>query len=280
MTPEEALRSERSIVIFASDLAKLFGVSTRKFQAIQDKMKNGQDISGTYETKVHMKTSYETYDTLDAKNVIGYIEGTDKKEEVIILTAHYDHLGTYRGQVYNGADDNATGVAALLEIAEAFSIAGENGHQPRRSILFLCPDAEEIGANGSRYYLENPVFPLDRTLVDINIDTIGREDAKRPDLKEFVYVYSSKSLKADLDKARHEAENMISKKPRVEILTTPPGSDNYIFERGGIPSIAYTTGHSKDYHQPTDTAKKIDYNNMHRIVQLVFVTVWEIANQE
>lgn len=279
-TPEEALNSPRNIVIFASDLAELFGVSTKKFLSILDEMKSGKNMTGAYKTQVHMKTSYEVYDTMEAKNVIGYIEGTDKKDELIVVTAHYDHLGTYRGEVYNGADDNATGVAALLEIAEAFDLAAQNGQRPRRSILFLSPDAEEIGANGSLFYVENPMVPLSHTLVDVNIDAIGREDAKRSELKEFVYVYCSPNLAADLGQARKDAEEMLSKKPQIEPRKTPPGSDNHMFEREGIPAIAYTTGYSKDYHKPTDEAHKINYKNMYNITRMVFVTIWELANPD
>lgn len=277
-TPEEALNSPRNIVIFASDLAELYGVSTKKFLSVLDEMQCGKNMAGTYKTNVHMKTSYEVYDTLNAKNVIGYIEGTDKKDELIIITAHYDHLGTYRGDVYNGADDNATGVAALLEIAEAFVLAAQKGLRPRRTILFLSPDAEEIGANGSLFYVENPMVPLTHTLVDINIDAIGREDAKRSELKDFVYVYHSANLNADLNQTRKNVEKMLSDKPHIESRKTPPGSDNHMFEREGIPAIAYTTGYSKDYHKSTDEAHKINYKNMHNITRMVFVTIWELAN--
>lgn len=277
-TTEKALNSERSIVIFASDLAKLFGVNPEKFLDVQEEMKTGGKVTGRYSTSVHMKTSYDSYETMDAKNVLAYIEGTDKKEEWIILTAHYDHLGTHRGEVYNGADDNASGVAALLELAEAFVIAAQDGKKPRRSILFLAPDAEEIGANGSLYYVENPMAPLSNTVVDINIDAIGRDDAQQPKLKDFVYVYCSPNGKAELNRYRADAEGGMADKPRIEIKTTAPGSDNYMFEREGVPVIAYTTGHSRDYHEPSDTKDKLNYENLYRIVRMAFVTMWEIAN--
>lgn len=278
-TKLDALNAERSIVIFASDLARLFGVSSEKFLSVLDDMKLGGSTAGMYSTTVHMKTLYENYGTVDAKNVLAYIEGTDKKDEWIILTAHYDHLGTHRGDIYNGADDNASGVAALLEIAEAFVLAAKNGQRPRRTLLFLSPDAEEIGANGSLFYVENPLTSLNNTAVDINIDSIGRDDAQRPELKDFVYVYTSQNGRDALNEARSKAEEKFSDKPRIEIKPTAPGSDNYMFEREGVPVIAYTTGHNRDYHQPSDTQDKLDYPNLYRIVRLVFITTWEIANQ-
>ena len=279
-SPEEALDSERNIVIFASDLANLFGINTDKFLSALDEMKSVKDMTGLFSTTVRMKTAYETYSTLEAKNVLGYIEGTDKKDEWIILTAHYDHLGTYRGKIYNGADDNASGVAALLELAKAFPLASQEGHRPRRTLLFMSTDAEEIGANGSLYYVENPLSPLSQTVVDVNIDAIGRNDAKRPDLKDFVYIYCSRNGKVDLDEARQKAEKLLPDKLRIEMRTTPPGSDNHIFERQRVPAIAYTTGYSQDYHKPSDTEDKIDYKNMHKIVRMVFATVWELANRD
>ena len=255
---------------------KLFGISKEKFLSTLEEMKSGKNVSGLYTTMVRMKTSYETDNILDARNVLGYIEGADKKDEWIILTAHYDHLGTYRGKVYNGADDNASGVAALLELAEAFDLAVQKGHHPRRTILFMSPDAEEIGANGSLYYVENPLAPLSKTVVDVNIDAIGREDAKRSDLEDFVYVYCSRNGKVDLDEARIKAEEILPDIPRIEINPTAPGSDNHIFERQRVPAIAYTTGYCRDYHKPTDTEDKINYKNLHKIAQTVTNTIWAI----
>jgi hypothetical protein len=276
---EEALEADRSIVIFASDLAALFGVDSDRFLAVQEEMKVGKNVTGMYQTSVRMKTVYDRSGSLNAKNVLAFIEGTDKKNEWIILTAHYDHLGTYRGDIYNGADDNASGVAALIEIAEAFALAAENDQRPRRTILFLAPDAEEIGANGSLFYVENPMVPLDETVVDINIDSIGREDAQQPKLTDFVYVYRSQNGRSDLDWARKSAEDLLPLKPQIEIKTTAPGSDNYMFERAGIPVLAYTTGRNRDYHKPSDTKNKLNYANLHSIARLIFVTTWEIANR-
>jgi Zn-dependent M28 family amino/carboxypeptidase len=279
-TENEALDARRSIVIFASDLAGMFGINTARFLSTLDEMRSGKNAAGMYSTSVRMNTMYDTFGTIDGKNVLAYMEGMDKKDEWIILTAHYDHLGMHRGHVYNGADDNASGVAALLEIAEAFALAAQEGQRPRRSILFLSPDAEEIGANGSLYYVENPLAPLSRIVVDINLDSIGRGDAQKPALKDFVYVYTSRNGRDELDAARSKAEGKYADKPRIEIKPTAPGSDNYIFEMEGVPVIAYTTGHSRDYHQPSDTLNKLDYKNLHRIVRLIFVTTWEIANQD
>jgi Zn-dependent M28 family amino/carboxypeptidase len=140
--------------------------------------------------------------------------------------------------------------------------------------------AEHILVDPRSGCVDNPVVPLANTVVDVNIDTIGREDATRPDLKDFIFVYCSNKAKADFNEARAETEKKFKNKLRIEIRESPPGSDNYVFERSGVPVIAYTTGHSKDYHKPSDTANKIHYDNLTNITQMIFSTVWEIAIRE
>jgi len=279
MDQEEALRAERRMAIFPSAMAELFGIDADALLSVIGDPDRRKNLSGRYRTRVHMKTSYESYGTVQGRNVLGVLEGSDKKDEWIVLTAHYDHLGTHRGDTYNGADDNASGMAAVLEIAGVFARAAVEGHRPRRSILFLFPDAEEIGANGSLYYMDHPAVPLNNTVVDVNIDAIGREDADRPDLKDYVYIYRSRNGRGNLDTARGNAEKSFAERLKIEIRETPPGSDNTIFERNGVPVLAYTTGRSRDYHKPTDTSNKIHYDNLETITRLIFTTVWEIANE-
>jgi Zn-dependent M28 family amino/carboxypeptidase len=261
-------------------LADLFGVPTQEILGALDELNQGKNMSGSYRIPVRMITSYETFRSFEGANVLGFIEGTDKKDEWIIITAHYDHLGTHRGEIYNGADDNASGVAALLEIAHAFALAAENGEHPRRSILFMCPDAEEIGANGSLYYVDHPLVPLAQTIVDVNIDSIGRDDAARPDLKDFVYAYCSRNIKSDMVDVLTAAEEQMQDAPQVVDRTSPPGSDNYIFEQARVPALAFTTGHCADYHTPKDTFRKIDMENVLAITRLIYLTIREIADGE
>lgn len=278
--PEDAVKAERNIVTTTAAAAKLFGLSPETLKSVKEEMKKGENHAGKFQVKVHMKTSYKTLEIISAENVLGYLEGNDKKEECIIFTAHYDHLGKSGQHIFNGAYDNASGVAAVMEIAEAFVTACVEDHCPRRSLLFLTPDAEELGGVGSIYYTDHPVFPLSDTVVDINIDGIGREDASRPELKDFVHVYLSKNGKADLQKMRDDALDALSLDLRVERRENYGGSDNVFFEREMIPAIALSTGHPKDHHKPTDTADKIKYKNVQEIAQLAFAMAWEIANSE
>ena len=226
-----------------------------------------------------MKTSYKKHGIVPTENVLGYIEGTAKKDEFIILTAHYDGRGKNGDVVLNGANDNATGVAAIIEIAEAFSIALDNGHLPRRSIIFMMPVAEELGGIGSLYYVENPAVPLKNTIVDINMDPLGREDTERPDLKNHVHIYCSKNGGVDLNDIRTKVGKEFVSSLRIEIKKSYKGSDNVMFEMRGIPAIAFTTGQSKDNHGPGDDPDRVEFKKLKDITKLIFATVWEIANR-
>jgi len=279
-SPQEASNVKRNIVIPTTTVAKLFGLSAETLKTAKKEMQNRKGGSEKFQTKVHMKTTYETLETISAENVLGYIEGSDIKEECLILSAHYDHLGKSGQDIYNGAYDNAAGVATVMEIAEAFMMASEDGHFPRRSVLFLAPDAEEIGGVGSIYYLDHPVFPPSETAVDINIDGIGREDASRPKLKNFVHVYLSRNGRTDLKKMRDRAVEALATDLRLEWRESYAGSDNVFFERVMIPAIALGTGQPRDHHKPTDTADKIKYKNVQDIARLAFAFAWEIANSE
>ena len=132
------------------------------------------------------------------ENVMGYIEGTDKKDELVIISAHYDHLGKRGNDIYNGADDNGSGTSTVLDIAEAFVQAKEEGYGPRRSVLCLLVTGEEKGLLGSEYYSKSPVFPLDKTVANVNVDMIGRVDPAHEGNSNYNYVIGSDRLSSDL----------------------------------------------------------------------------------
>jgi len=136
---------------------------------------------------------------LTSSNVLGFIEGSDPvlKKEVIILTAHYDHIGVKGQDVYNGADDDGTGSVTLLELAQAFQMAKNDGFGPKRSILVMPVSGEEKGLLGSKYYTKHPVFPLENTLADLNTDMIGRTDSLH-DNSNYVYLIGADRLSNDL----------------------------------------------------------------------------------
>lgn len=224
---------------------------------------------------------------LTSSNVMGYIEGTDKKDELIVITAHYDHIGVMDGVVYNGADDDGSGTVATLEIAQAFAMAKADGHGPRRSVMILNVSAEEKGLLGSQYYSENPVFPLEMTVADLNIDMIGRVDEQHEGNENYVYLIGADRLSQGL----HDAgEKVNTEYVGLELdytfnaLDDPNRfyyrSDHYNFAKNNVPSVFYFSGVHEDYHQPGDTVDKIMFPKLEKITKLIFHTAWELANAE
>ncbi|MDX9751235.1 MAG: M28 family peptidase [Flavobacteriales bacterium] len=223
--------------------------------------------------------------TVRTENVLGYIEGTDKKDELVIVTAHYDHEGIKNGEVYNGADDNASGTVAALAIAQAFARAKAAGHGPRRSVLVMPVSAEEKGLLGSRYYSDHPVFPLEATVANLNLDMVGRIDSAHMQSGPYLYVIGSDRLSTELH-AINEAANAhvgLELDYRFNAEDDPNKfyfrSDHYNFARKGIPSIFYFSGVHPDYHTPADTADKVRFDLLHKRTLLVFRTAWELANR-
>ena len=231
----------------------------------------------------------KTRSTLTGSNVLGYIEGTDPalKDELIIISAHYDHLGKHGGAIYNGADDNGSGTSTVLEIAQAFAEARKAGAGPRRSVLCLLVSGEEKGLLGSQYYVHHPVFPLEHTVADINIDMIGRVDKAHADDPNYVYVIGADRLSSELHQIN---EAMNARYTHLQLDYTynaedDPNryyyrSDHYNFAERGIPAVFFFSGVHDDYHQPTDTVDKILFDKMVPIARLAFLTAWELANRD
>ena len=221
------------------------------------------------------------------ENVLGYIQGTDLKNELIVISAHYDHLGKKDSLIFNGADDNASGTAAIMEIAQAFMIAKKEGKGPRRSVLIIAFSGEEKGLLGSKYYTKKPVFPLEKTVANLNIDMIGRLDEQHEEDTNYVYLIGADRLSQEL----HDISEQVNEKYiKLELdyrynKEDDPNryyyrSDHYNFAKNNIPVIFYFNGVHEDYHKATDTVEKIDYYKIERITKLIFLTAWELANKE
>ncbi len=227
-----------------------------------------------------------TGEKINSENVLGFIEGTDLKEEIVVITAHYDHLGKDGDKIFNGADDDGSGTSAILNLAKVFSQAKKEGHGPRRSILCIAFSGEEKGLLGSNYYVEHPEFPLKSTVCDLNIDMIGRIDEKYNDNPNYIYVIGSDKLSSELHKIN---ETMNASYCNLQLDYTYNNendknryyyrSDHYNFAKNGIPVIFYFNGVHADYHKETDEVEKIDFNKMEKIARLVFFTAWEVANK-
>ncbi|WP_396163720.1 M28 family metallopeptidase [Flavobacterium sp.] len=223
----------------------------------------------------------------DSENIWAFIKGSEKPEEILVISAHYDHVGMKNGEIYNGADDDGSGTVALLEIAQAFKEAEKKGQGPKRSILFLHVTGEEHGLHGSRYYSENPLFPLENTIADINIDMIGRRDTLHPATNNYIYVIGSDRLSSELHTINEEVNTKFTKleldykyNDRNDPERIYFRSDHYNFAKKGIPSIFFFNGIHADYHLPSDTPDKIEYDALAKRAQLAFALAWELANRK
>lgn len=223
-------------------------------------------------------------------NVLGLLEGTDKKDEYVIITAHYDHVGKRDSLIFYGADDDGSGTVSVLELAEAFAKAKAEGNGPRRSILFMTVSGEEHGLWGSAYYGNHPVYPLEKTTVNLNIDMIGRignDYLKDKDSANYIYIIGDNKLSSDLTPITESINNTYTKLKLDRKYNDPKDpnrfyyrSDHYNFAEKGVPIIFYFNGVHADYHKPTDTPDKIKYDLMEKRAKLVFYTAMEIANRE
>ncbi|NRA94417.1 MAG: M28 family peptidase [Psychroserpens sp.] len=223
----------------------------------------------------------------DSQNVMAFIEGQTYPHEIVIISGHSDHEGVKDDAVFYGADDNGSGTAALLEIAEAFNQARAEGNGPKRSLLFLHTTGEEIGLIGSKYYAEHPIFPLENTVVNLNVDMIGRVDEDHLENPNYFYLIGSDRVSTELHYISEIANNEITQLNldyRYNGDNDPnqffSRSDHYSFAQKGIPVIFYFGGIHEDYSKPTDTADKINYPLLCRRTRLVFATAWYLANDE
>jgi len=244
-------------------------------------------LAGTVSVKAERKD-----ENVQTENVMGYVEGSDKKDEVVIVSSHYDHIGiSPDGQINNGANDDGSGTVSVLELAQAFAKAKAEGNGPRRSMLFLTVVGEEKGLLGSEYYADiSPVLPLTNTVCDLNIDMVGRVDdlhQNKTPKDNYIYAIGSDKLSSDLHRISENANTQYSQMELDYKYNEPSDperiyyrSDHYNFAKHKIPVIFYFNGLHADYHRPTDDIEKIDFNLAEKTARLVFYTAWEIANRE
>lgn len=224
---------------------------------------------------------------MGSENVLGMIKGYEFPNEVIFVTAHYDHLGVHDGKVFNGADDDGSGTVGVMEIANAFEKAKEAGFAPKRTMIFMTVAGEEKGLLGSSYYTDHPIFPIANTVCDLNIDMIGRIDDDHKKDSAYVYLIGSDKISTELHKI-NENTNATYTKLKLDYKYDDPNdpnrfyyrSDHYNFAKKGIPIIFYFNGVHADYHQETDEIQKINFDLLAKRAQLVFYTAWEVANRK
>ncbi len=239
---------------------------------------------------------YSTEVEVETENVLALYEGADPelKDEFIVITSHYDHVGIGRpdstgDRIYNGADDDGSGTVGLLNIARALAKARDNGVATRRSVLFLNVSGEEKGLLGSRYYSDHPVVPIEKTVANINVDMIGRIDKthKEKGQEEYAYIIGGKIISSQLDSllrvANRKAAN-IDLDDRYNDLADPNQfyrrSDHWNFGRLGIPFVFFFTGVHEDYHRPSDEVEKIRFDKLAKITRTMYATTVMVANTD
>ncbi len=270
----------------STTLAEAIIGKKRKKVTKRVKKMNLKGKSKALELETDFKGSFDNYlNILEGKNVLGFIEGSDLKDELIVVSAHYDHLGKRGNDIFNGADDNGSGTSTVLDMAEAFQLAKEAGHGPRRSMLFLLVTGEEKGLLGSQWYAENPTFPLENIVADVNVDMIGRIDDNHSDAN-YIYVIGSDRLSSDLHLINEQANNNYTQMVLDYTYNSEEDpnryyyrSDHYNFAEKGIPAIFYFSGVHKDYHRPSDTIEKILFDKVEKTGHLIFHTTWELVNR-
>ena len=267
-------------------------ITADKISGLISRAKAGEAFTSSdrFEQKAKTNLTIKKYrETINASNVLGVIEGTDKKDEFVFITAHYDHIGITNGQVNNGADDDGSGTVSVMQIGEAFARAKAEGKGPRRTVVIMTVSGEEKGLWGSEYYSDHPIFPLEKTSVDLNIDMIGRVDTERmkDDTLNYVYVVGHNKLSTDLPVINEGMNNKYTGLVLDYKFDDPKDpnriyfrSDHYNFARKGVPVLFFYDGMLKsDYHKPGDDVNKIYFNLMEKRARMVFHTAWEMANR-
>ena len=272
----------------ADKVLSAFGLSIKD---VYDAAAKKQPVKNTVPSSARFSVKLQQTRTT-TQNVAGILEGTDPqlRNEYVAFSAHYDHLKTGpNGEIYHGADDDGSGTSAILAIARAMSL-----NRPKRSVLIIFHAGEELGLLGSEYNTDfAPVVPLDKIAVDLNIDMIGRSkpsgdkdpaDEHLTDANS-IYLVGSNRISPELHEISEETNEQFQKL-RLDYYYNDPAnperiyyrSDHWNYAKHGVPIIFYFSGTHVDYHRPTDTIDKIDFNKMTQVTRLVFETGWRIAN--
>ncbi|GJM29193.1 MAG: hypothetical protein DHS20C17_18280 [Cyclobacteriaceae bacterium] len=285
----EQVKSGSTITFLSSyqTLSELLAVERQKLdQAVKKAGRSSRNPYRKLSTTINVKAEMVS-EKFETENVLGLVEGSDKKDELLVITSHYDHIGRNGDNIYNGADDNGSGTSAVMELAQAFASAKKKGHGPRRSILFMTVTGEEKGLLGSEFYSNHPAWPLEKTVANLNVDMIGRVDPHHESTGPYVYVIGSNRLSLDLHQINEQVNELytgLELDYKYNAADDPNRfyyrSDHYNFARHNIPIIFYFNGTHADYHQPTDTIEKIRFDLLKTRTDLIFYCAWELANRE
>lgn len=289
ISPKEDIGMYANTMFITPAVAQaIMGSNSAKVKEALTGYQNGQKPKALkLKTNATVRMDKETK-RLEGSNVIGFIEGSDPvlKDEYVVITAHYDHLGRVDDLIYYGADDNGSGTSGVIEICRAFAAAKQAGVGPKRSVVCMLVSGEEKGLLGSRYYVEFPIFPLEKTVVNVNIDMIGRLDPAHSTNPNYVYVIGSNRMSSELHEIGERANAQYTKMELDYKYNDPydpnhfyERSDHYNFAERGVPAIFYFNGTHEDYHRTTDQVAKINFDALAKRAQLAFYTAWDVANR-
>ena len=269
------------------------GQSPSKLSEIQQKLDQGsRPQSVVIDRRLSMATTYDRK-TFTGRNVLGLIPGVDPsvKEECLIIGAHHDHLGQGENEdIFYGADDDASGTTGLLELAAAFQTGTL---KPKRTILLAAWGAEELGLLGSRYYVQHPAFPLSHTIAMLQMDMIGRNEERAADATNHIeeekpqentntVSIAGSAFSPDIKKLIQSCNSKVNLKLRYRydngLENLLKRSDQWPFLESGVPAFFFFTGFHPDYHKTSDTVEKINFEKMERVLKLVYLTAWELAD--
>jgi Peptidase family M28 len=287
--PDNSPKDLANHLYISPDVAKaIIGTRVKKFERSRRKIAKGKPCSRLLYSKLQIRQK-KYFNQLVSNNVVGFIEGSDPilKNELVIVSAHYDHLGKRGQEIFRGADDNASGTSTVMEIAEALITAKNAGMGTKRSVMCLLMTGEERGLLGSNYYVKYPLVPLNQTIANVNVDMVGRCDEKHKANPNYIYVIGADKLSTELDSVVQQVNQQYEKLELDYTYNDPADpnryyyrSDHYNFAEKGIPAVFYFNGTHDDYHRSTDTPDKIMFEKMAKIGKLAFHTVWSLANRK
>jgi hypothetical protein len=278
------------VMITAETADFLLSGTGKSVGSLQKQIDSTLKLSSFEVQGVMIKTekNFKSHQLFKGRNVIGVLEGSDPdlKKQYVVVSGHYDHMGIVSGRLYAGADDDASGVVATLEVAQAFVLAGL---KPKRSFVFVCFDAEEQGLLGSEYYIEHPTAPLADTVANLNMDMIGKDEESltwnttAEQTRNMVNIVGT-LYNPDLRKVIEQENKGLGLKLDYKTDTRDPEhwfarSDHFWFATRGIPQVLFNTGAQPDYHTENDTWDRINYPKMQKIIQLIFLTAAHVADQ-
>ena len=276
--PGDTLRGSIPVFTVTNRVANLIfegtGIDTKAYETnVQQRYAPGsRDLPGkefSWTTTVESKM-------LKCRNVVGWIEGK-KRDEFIVIGAHYDHLGKHDGWIFNGADDNGSGTVGVMEMAKAFAVSGE---KPEKSIIFAAWTAEEMGLHGSRFFVQN--FPKQLTIAyNLNFDMLSRNAANDTagNKMDMMYMTATPKLKDLTEKNIKDYQLNLDVNYRASAVMSG-GSDHAPFANVGIPATFFFAAMHPDYHLPGDELSKLNWEKMLNMIRLGYLNIWDLINND